>query len=39
VILVRVGNHEDGFSVERLPLCEKCLEIEKKTQAMLDRLG
>lgn len=39
VILVHVGLREDGITEGRLPLCAQCLEIEKKTQAMLDRLG
>ncbi len=39
VIRIRVGVTEDGITEERMPLCAHCLEIEKKTQATLDRLG
>jgi hypothetical protein len=39
VILVQVGLREDGVHTERLALCERCLEVEKQTQAVLDRLG
>jgi len=37
VILVQVGCPEDSLSEQRLPLCERCLEIEMHTQAMIHR--
>ncbi|MGW8251277.1 MAG: hypothetical protein ACWGO1_11595 [Anaerolineales bacterium] len=39
VILIRVGVREEELSELRLPVCRDCLEIEKETQAQLDRLG
>ena len=37
VILVTVGVKDSRYTV-RLPLCPACLEIEKETQAQIDRM-
>lgn len=38
VVLVQVGPPEDELTAQRLPLCQRCLEVEKRTQAMIDQM-
>ncbi len=39
VVLVQVGITEDGFTEERLALCESCLRQEEATVDLLEELG